>query len=180
MKNITINKYIADNKALEYDAILSSLKPNNSFAGRKMTVGVMPYANVKYAIRMLNKLDSWETMAQLFEICFDVPDVIFWETGIIEYYQARAFMIHEFQRIIDNESKMLASQSTDEHVWMMAGADRLKPYSDTLPLIQLGKIFGLYPFDIGRKPYNEVFNLLVQIKVQNEVEREYQKLNTKK
>ena len=58
----------------------------------------------------------------------------------------------------------------------MAGADRLKPYNDTLPLVQLGKLFGQYPFYLGRKPYGEIFSLLAQTKTQNEVENDYQKL----
>jgi hypothetical protein len=179
MENITIKQFISLPQSSQNDAVLSSLKPNNFFAGSKMSIGTMPYANVKFAIRLLSKIDSWDTMARLFEICFDVAASDFWSANIVEYYQARAFMLSEFQRVINTESKMMASQSTDEHLWVMAGADRLKPYSDTLPLIQLGKLFGLYPFDIGRKPYNEVFNMLVQIKVQNEVETEYQKLKSK-
>jgi len=179
MKNITIKQYTTSKQAVKYDMVLSNLKPKNDFAGHKMIIGSMPYANVKFAIRLLSKLNSWEVVAQLFEICFDVEQSVFWKTGVIEYYQARRFMMQEFQRIIDTESKVMASQSTDEHLWMMAGADRLKPYNDTLPLVQMGKLFGMYPFDIGRKPYNEVFALLAQIKVQGEVENEYQKLKTK-
>ena len=179
MKNITIRQYIHAAKSIEQDAVLSSLQPNNSLAGRKMVIGAMPYSNVKYAIRLLSKVDNWDTMAKLFEICYEVSNEDFWNVGIVDYYQARGFMLQEFQRVINAETKMMATQSADEHLWMMAGADRLKPYSDTLPLIQLGKLFGLYPFVIGRKPYNEVFNMLVQIKVQNEVETEYQKLKSK-
>lgn len=85
-------------------------------------------------------------------------------------------MLAEFERIIAIENKLLATQTTDGHLWQMAGADRLKPYSDTLPLLQLGKQLGQYPFDLGRKPYSEIFSLLAQTKTQNEVENDYRKL----
>ena len=85
-------------------------------------------------------------------------------------------MLVEFERIIANENTLLTTQTTDGHLWELAGADKLKPYSDTLPLLQLGKLFGQYPFDLGRKPYGEIFNLLAQTKAQNEVESEYRKL----
>lgn len=95
---------------------------------------------------------------------------------VTEYFSARKFMLAEFERIIITENKLLATQSTDSHLWEMAGADKLKPYSDTLPLLQLGRLLGQYPFDLGRKPYSEIFNLLAQTKTQNEVEAAYRKL----
>jgi hypothetical protein len=177
MKNITLRQYTLLADTLEYESILEHLKPKNSFCGRQMNANQMPYANVKYCIRLLPKVNSWSGIRQLFEICFDVTEAAFWNAPIKDYFAARKFMINAFEHIIANENKMLITQSTDGHLWEMAGADKLKPYSDTLPLLQLGKLFGQYPFDLGRKPYSEIFNLLAQTKTQNEVEREYQKLS---
>jgi len=179
MKNITIKQYTESQDAGQYDIILSSLKPVNSFAGKQMNVGSMPWANVKYCIRLLNKIESWETVAEIFEICFDVDADVFWKAQITEFYAAKKYLLRAFQSAMETEGKLLAGKSTDAHLWDMAGADRLKPYNDTLPLAQLGKQFGQYPFDLGRKPYSEIINLLAQLKIQNEVESEYQKLKTK-
>jgi hypothetical protein len=176
MKNITIKQYTLLPDTLEYDAILEHLNPKNSFGGRQMDINTMPYANVKYCIRLLPKVDSWDGIRQLFTICYDVTEAQFWRTPIVEYFAARKFMLAEFERIIANETRLLATRTTDSHLWDMAGADKLKPFSDTLPLVQLGKLFGQYPFDLGRKPYSEIFNLLAQTKAQNEVENEYRKL----
>lgn len=176
MKNITLQKYTRLKDTLHYDALLEHLKPHNSFAGRQMNVNAMPYANVKYCIRLLPKINSWEGIKQLFDICYEVPDKAFWKASITEYFSARKFIFAEFERVITTESKVFASQNTDSHLWEMAGADRLKPYSDTLPLVQLGKLLGQYPFDLGRRPYSEIFSLLAQTKTQNEVESAYQKL----
>jgi hypothetical protein len=177
MKNLTLKQYTALKNTSQYDAILTHLQPKNNFGGSQMNIAQMPYANVKYCIRLLPKVNSWDGIKQLFEICFDVPEKTFWSTRIIDYFSARKFMIAEFERVIATENKLLATQSTDNHLWEMAGADKLKPYSDTLPLLQLGKLLGQYPFDLGRKPYNEIFNLLAQTKMQNEVEAAYQKLS---
>jgi len=176
MKNITLKQYTALKDPAPYD-ILTHLNPKNHFAKRQMNVNQMPYANVKYCIRQLPKVISWQGIQQLFEICFEVPEKDFWRATVIEYFSARKFMIAEFERIIATENKLLVTQNTDTHLWEMAGADKLKPYSDTLPLLQLGKLFGQYPFDLGRKPYSEIFNLLAQTKTQNEVEAEYGKLS---
>lgn len=177
MKNLTLKQYTALKDTSQYDAILTHLKSKNNFGGCQMNIAQMPYANVKYCIRLLPKVTSWEGVEQLFQICYDVSNKAFWNTRIIDYFSARKFMIAEFERVITTESKLLATQSTDNHLWEMAGADKLKSYSDTLPLLQLGKLLGQYPFDLGRKPYSEIFNLLAQTKMQNEVEAAYQKLS---
>lgn len=178
MKNITLRHYTALKNTLPYDLILEHLKPANTFGGRQMNSSAIPYANVKYCIRLLPKIDSWAGVQQLFEICFGVSEKTFWKVPVTEFFAAKKFMIAEFERIIETENKLLASLSTDSHLWEMAGADKLKPYSDTLPLLQLGKLLGQYPFDLGRKPYGEIFSLLAQTKAQNEVEQEYQKLRS--
>lgn len=177
MKNITLKQYTALKDTLPYDSLLTHLNPKNNFAKKQMNIAQMPYANVKYCIRILQKVDTWAGIQQLFEICYDVPQKDFWKARVVEYFSARKFMIAEFERIIATENKLLATQTTNSHLWQMAGADKLKPYSDTLPLLQLGKLFGQYPFDLGRKPYSEIFNLLMQTKTQNEVEAEYGKLS---
>ena len=177
MKNLTLKQYTALATTREYDLILPHLYPKNSFAGRQMNIGQMPYANVKYCIRLLPKVNSWQGIQQLFEICFDVNESTFWNAPVTDYFAAKKFLIAEFERTIITENQLLATQSTDSHLWHMASADKLKPYGDTLPLIQLGKLFGQYPFDLGRKPYSEIFSLLAQTKTQNEVEGEYQKLS---
>ncbi|MXN91285.1 hypothetical protein GR160_08590 [Flavobacterium sp. Sd200] len=176
MKNITLKQYTALKDTFIYDSMLMHLNPKNSFANRQMNVSQMPYANVKYCIRQLQKVNSWQGIQQLFVICYGITEKDFWKARVVEYFAARRFMIAEFERIIATENKLLATQNTNSHLWEMAGADRLKNYSDTLPLLQLGRLFGQYPFDLGRKPYSEIFNLLVQTKTQNEVEAEYAKL----
>lgn len=176
MKNITLRRYTVLPSTLEYDSILEHLQPANNFRNRQMNSTQMPYSNVKYCIKLLPKINNWQGIQQLFEICFDVKEAVFWKAPITEFFAAKKFVIAEFERIIETENKLLATQSTDGHLWQMAGADKLKPYSDTLPLLQLGKLFGQYPFDLGRKPYGEIFSLLAQTKTQNEVETEYQKL----
>lgn len=177
MKNLTLRQYTALQNTLPYDCILEHLNPKNEFAKRQMDVSAMPYANVKYCIRLLQKVNGWEGIQQLFEICYGVPEKDFWRARITEYFAAKKFMIAAFTRVIETETKLLQTLSTDSHLWHMAGADKLKPYSDTLPLIQLGKMFGQYPFDLGRRPYSEIFSLLAQTKAQNEVEVEYSKLS---
>ncbi len=176
MRNITLKKYAQLDDTFLYDAILEHLKAKNSFAKKQMDINNMPYANVKYCMRLLPKIKDWQGVYQLFSICYDIPEKAFWRAGIVEYFSARKFILKELERIAITENKVLASQSTDGYLWKMAGAEKLNPYNDTLPLVQLGKMLGQYPFELGRKPYGEIFSLLAQTKLQNEVEADYRKL----
>jgi len=171
-----LKKYALSNDA-NSDAVLLYVNPRNSFAGRQMNINKMPYVNVKYCIGLLPKVKDWQGIIKLFEICFDVNERAFWKADVSEFYAAKKYMVSEFERIILTENKVLSSQKQDEHLWMMAGADRLQMFSDTLPLVQLGKMLGQYPFDLGKKPYSEIFTLLTATKIQSEVETEFQKLN---
>lgn len=177
MKNITLKQYSSLKDTSQYDAVLPHLNPKNSFAGREMSLHTIPYSNVKYCIRLLPKINSWDGVAELFSICFEVDNITFWSARITEYFTARNYIVAAFEKLIANENKLLSGSNTNSHIWEMAGADKLKPYSDTLPLLQLGKLLGQYPYDLGRRPYGEIFSLLAQTKTQNEVEQEYGKLS---
>jgi hypothetical protein len=180
MKNITLKQYTSLPDTSQYDAVLPHLNPKNTFAGKSLNLHAMPYANVKYCIRLLPKINSWESVAELFTICFEVDETMFWNATVTEYFAARNYIVSAFEKLIATENKLLSGISTNAHLWKMAGAVRLKPYGDTLPLLQLGKLLGQYPYDLGRKPYGEIFSLLAQTKTQNEVEQEYQKLISSK
>ena len=175
MKNITIKQYsdLADVSA--YDLLLS-LQPKNSFQGRTMDINTMPYANVRYSLRLISKISNWQTVQQLFSICFDVTEQEFWAAPIHEYFAALRYLIHAFEQCVANENKLMSSNNQDAHLWQMAGGDRLRSFADTLPLIHLSKMFGMYPYDIGRKPYSEVFTLMIATRTQQEVENEFTKL----
>ncbi|MBE99329.1 hypothetical protein [Flavobacterium coralii] len=175
MKNITIKEYAQLQDASEY-AILEFVKPANSFAGKSFTVNSMPFTNVKYCIRLIGNMNDWNTLCQLFTICFDIDDDAFWNARVKEYFQARQYIIQQFKNAVEIESKLFASQDKDAHLWKMAGSERLMPYNDLLPLINLGKMLGQYPQDLGRKPYVEIISLLAATKVQSEVEQDFLKL----
>lgn len=171
-----LKKYALSND-VSNDAVLLYVNARNSFAGKQMNINKMPYVNVKYCIGLLAKVTDWQGIIKLFEVCFDVQEKNFWKADVSEFYAAKKYMVSEFERVVVTESKVLSSQQKDEHLWVMAGADRLKMFSDTLPLVQLGKMLGQYPFDLGLKPYSEIFTLLAMTKIQSEVEIEFQKLS---
>ena len=174
MKSPTLKQYYEKPTAL-YTGLFSALKPKNGFAGQMLNVNAMPYINTRHCLKLLQQ-QSLEAAFELFEVCFGVEQESIWNATALEYFTAKAFIIQEFTILAEQEQKIFAGKAEDEDLWKRAGADRLKPMSDILPLVNLGKLFSAYPFDLGRKPYGEVLNLLVAVKTQNEVEQDFYKL----
>jgi len=174
LKSPTLKQYYEKPTAL-YTGLFSALKAKNGFAGQLLNVNAMPYINTRHCLKLLQR-STLEAALELFEVCFEVEQEIIWNAPAIEYFQAKAFIIQEFTILAEQEQKLFASKSEDEELWRRAGSDRLKPMSDILPLVNLGKLFSAYPFDMGRKPYGEVLNLLVAVKTQSEVEQDFYKL----
>lgn len=176
MENITVKKFLEKQDARYL--ILEGVKPVNYFAGKTMNINSMPYTNVKYCFKLLANATE-ETLQELFTICYDVTETQYMAATVTEWFQAKRYMIEQFSNASKTEARMFAAVSEDDAIWKMAGSERLKPFQDTMPLVQLGKAFGQYPFDIGRKPYGEVMNLLYAMKVQGDVEQEFIKLKHK-
>lgn len=179
MNNITLKQYASLPDASKYD-VLEHILPCNEVNGKSMSIHKMPYVNVKHCLKLMQGLAGWEKMQQVFDICYNLEDDEFWHMKVTEFFGARNWILQEFKRVVTAESNVFGGKSAEDALWEAAGADRLKPYTDTLPLISLGKLLGQYPYDLGRKPYGEIFSLLVQTKTQAEVESEYQKLSIKK
>jgi len=180
LQDITIQQFY-DAPKQEYHTYLDMLAPASRFNDFETNVKMLPWLSVKTCIRLLSKDMELADMCRLFCICFNIENTAdFYSAPITDYYMVKRYLTIEFENIIKQEAAVLTGPSTDLEIWKMAGSDRLNIFSDTLPLIQLGKAFGQYPYDIGKKPYSEVLGLLVQLKTQGEVESEYQKLMTKK
>jgi hypothetical protein len=104
----------------------------------------------------------------------------FYNLPITKYFQLKKYLSDYFVILHKKESDLLNSISADIGIWQQAGGDSLNEFSDVLPLSQLAKIYGGYPFDYGEKKYIEIIYLLRMNNVQSQVENEYQKLKSKR
>lgn len=170
MKNISIKDFATQPDVIEIDSILNFLNPKNTFLGKEVNIQSMPYTNVRYCLKLIKTVSEWSNVAELFNICFEVSSEDFWKSSVTEFYAARNHLMFEFKNIIETENKMFAQKhSKDLWKWDLAGVKRLEPYNDTISLDRLGQRYGVYPFDLGRKPYSEVFYLQCLVKTENEI-----------
>ena len=176
MINISLREFVGLADPSEYE-VLEALQPSNTFAGRTTDIQNLKYMQVRYCIKLLQKVDSWDVVIEVFKICFAIEnDNEFWEQGVKDFYQAKRYILRELSTIVAAEAKIMEGKSTNQELWTLAGADKLRKFNDTMPLLQLGKLLGMYPYDLGEKPFKEVFSLIAMNKIYNDVESAYQSL----
>jgi hypothetical protein len=173
--NITVKQYLKSKQAFIYDSVLDHLKGDNLFNGQRVDITQISYVNVKYCLSLLSNINDFSKLAEIFNIVFDISEEHLMNTDIVSYFKARNYMIETFKIIINNEKKLAQNSSTDLGKWKVAGSDNLNRYSDVLPLDQLAERYGLYPFEIGKKSYSEVFYLMAMTNTLNEVNFNYNK-----
>jgi len=179
MRNITVKQY-AKKPDIRYASLLSSMKPKNLFAGKVSKIGLLPYLDVIHWYTKLGTIKDFDGMLELFTFIFDISDDDFWNENVVNYFAAKNFIEKDFKQRQEKEAKLLNSSGGDALKWKAAGGESLRNYSPVMPLDDLCKRYGGYPFDRGKKPYNEVLYLLTMITRKERVLANYQKLMNEK
>ena len=177
MKQISLSEYFELENTLEYDFILKNLKPNNLFLGGSINFNKLTYKQVIICFDLISKINSKENLSELFKIAFDVDN--FLTASIDEFFFAKNYLLKAFKELKQKQMNLLSSIDSDSALWEAAGGAKLNKFNDLMPLVQLGEIYHLYPYDLINKPYNEIFVLLVLHKEKAEVTEAYSKLKHK-
>lgn len=181
LKNLSIRKYTQSNQKFLYDTLLSNLKPKNSFLSHEINLNTISYIDVRKMFKLAKEsTNDIVSIKDLFLIAYDVSEEDFWNAPIVDGFSAKAFIIKFLNDTQKKEEKLLKSIGVQNDKWAIAGGDRLNVFSDLMPLVQIGEIYGIYPFDLQHKPYNEILTLLVVHKTKMEVQNKYNELISKK
>ena len=139
----------------------------------------LTYLQVKSCLSLIKNVATWNVQAELFCQAFGISEDIFWKCGIKEYFQAQNHLLEALNNLVEREQKLLKSIDIQAGIWEQAGGERLAKFGNIMPLVQLGEIYSIFPYDLQHKPYNEILTLLVCHKEKAEVDRAYQKIITK-
>lgn len=180
MDKLTIKQYSQLLDTLEYDLILNALKPLNLFCNTKLDYNKITYERVRKLFYLANNGKTLDDMCDMFCIAFNVEADTFWNASIDEYFSAKNFIIKYLKETQEKEAKLLKSVDADAGKWQEAGGDSLNVFSDLMPLVQLGEIYGMFPYDLQYRPYNEILTLLVLHNKKNQVQNKYNELKSKK
>ena len=177
MKNITIKEYVK--LSLEEKMIyepLACMVQQDKFAGIQFDIKKLTYNDVKGVMRTLPNFNEWKPTLDIYETCYKIEEDVFWQSLITDYFSTRGFIVEKFKALKKRENDLLRGPDIDVMLYENAGGKRLDPFSELLPLKQLGEIYGQYPLDLAKKPYNEIITLLVMHKTSQEVDKRYQEL----
>lgn len=180
MRNITIKEYakLRLQKRMQYD-VLKHMKPINDFGGMKLNVNAMSWNDVKAVMRELSNFSNWKSVIDIYETCFKISEDVFWEQPIKDYFQSSNYIRETFVKLKEKEIELLRSDDITSALWSEAGGDKLNPFADVVPLVQIGKMFSQYPMDLKEKPYVEILSLLVILKRQREIDLKYDELQAR-
>jgi hypothetical protein len=179
MKQITVREYIelSPEKQLPYTTLFTSLKEKPLL---KIKINELSYNEVRSLFKKLSVSSEIEDVKYIFVNALKIDELEFYLLPLQNFFQIKKYISNYFVNLQKKEVQLLQSVNEDTGVWDMAGGERLNEFSDILPLSQLAKIYGGYPFDYGTKKYVEIIYLLRMNNVQGQVEAEYQKLKNKK
>lgn len=178
MNDITIGKYRTLVDVSEYK-LLENLNPINLFNEVEFNKNSITYKDVRSIVKLLKTGNDWNSLYSVFEIMYGITETDFYKCSIVEFYSCRNYVFDYIMSTQKQEASLLKSISNDSELWRTAGGDRLNKFSDIMPLIQIGEIFSLYPFDLQDKPYVEILVLLVALKERAEVTQAFSKLKHK-
>lgn len=178
MKQITVGQYLKLSLAdrLPYNLLLTSLKKKEWL---KLDLNELTYNDVKLLFKKISSAGEDSDAISIFTMAFKIPEAELLEMPIQKYFQTKRYLSDYFVFLKKREYELLQSVSADSALWEMAGGNELEEFSDALPLSQLAKIYGGYPFEWGDKKYVEIIYLLRLNNKQNKVESEYQRLKSK-
>jgi len=179
MKQINVLQFtkLSESDKLPYVMLFSSLKAKDWL---KIDINHLTYNEVRNIFKRLTTAKEVEDVFKIFEMALKIDEIQFYELPLQKFFQIKKYLNDYFVNLQKKETQLLQTISEDIGIWEMAGGDSLNEFGDVLPLSQLAKIYGGYPFDYGEKKYIEIIYLLRMNNVQSRVEAEYQKIKNKR
>jgi len=177
MKQVSVAQFLRlpISKQIEYTTILQHVKGKPIHS---VKIVELSYNEVKIVFKELTKENP--NIESIFTTTLKISKEEFLNLSIQNYFQIKKYIETFFVSLKQNEITLLQSVNADGAMWEMAGGNELNEFADVLPLSQLAKIYGGYPFEYGNKNYIEIIYLLRMNNKQGQVEQEYQKLMSKK
>jgi len=177
MKQINLKEYLSLplSEQIIYASLLTQQRP---FEAIKIKINELTYNEVKQCFKELKKDNC--NIELIFTMSLKITSDEYFSLPIQKYFQLKKFIDNFFISLYQREIDLLNSINEDAELWSIAGGDELNEYADVLPISQLAKIYGGYPFDLVNRNYIEIIYLLRMNNKQGQVENEFNKLKAKK
>lgn len=178
MINVTIKEFLklSDSEKAKYILLLNTLNPKEVIP---FDLNSKTWDDIKAISNKINLVNDFNKAFEVFKLAFNIEEDFFYSISIVNFFYLKKFLIEKIVYLRKNEVSLLSGVNEHAALWEMAGGKKLDAFSDNIPLSQLAKIYGGYPFDYGKKPYIEILMLLKMNKEQNEIESKFNDLRSK-
>ncbi len=176
MKQINVREFLKlpISQQIMYTSLLECVKPKPLLS---VKISELSYNTVKTLFKELTK--DVPNLEMIFTEAFKITKEDYLNLPIQNFFILKKYIDTFFVSLRENEVKLLQSVSADSGLWETAGGRELDEFSDVLPLSQLAKIYGGYPFELGEKNYVEIIYLLRMNNKQGQVQNEFDTLKAK-
>lgn len=180
--NISILEYFSLEDATKYDIFLDHMNPKNLFCGKECNTSSLSFDEVQVTKAIFNNPNT-EDLKDLYLMLFNIkgsrndsPDKLFFNESIFNLFAATNYIKKWLDGINKKEAEWLSGTKNDVLEMLDAGK-RLAPFNHLLRKIELAKMFGVTPSDIGKWKYSKVFSILAATQVKSEIQKEYNEIN---
>ena len=179
MKDLTIEEYfnlkMIDQYA--YDTIYSAYKLKDTFAGKGQRLNDLTYNEMKTLFSLISDFSAKTTIVRIYCIFFDIEEQEFYKQKASDFYAAAKFVRSSIESVMMREAKLLKrSENKNTEKWKAATGNTLDPYKNLLPLIKIGKEFGMFPHDLGSRKYSEILTILAAMTKTEEAELRFNEM----
>ena len=176
MKQIKVKEFLKlpISQQIIYTSLLECVKPKPLLS---VKMSELSYNTVKTLFKEFTR--DVPNLEMIFIEAFKMTKEDYLNLPIQNFFILKKYIEAFFVSLRENEIKLLQSINADTSLWDMAGGSELNEFSDVLPLSQLAKIYGGYPFELGDKNYVEIIYLLRMNNKQGQVQHEFDLLKSK-
>lgn len=180
MKNISIKQYyeLSDADRVEYNLILSALKTQPLFNGRESNLNNLSFTEMKYLFKISADMQDTKILEKVYILFYNLDgQEQFLKAPVADLFSTLKFVRDTIDGFIKKENDLL-KMPYDQHSqqWEAAAGNALKPFADIAPLVRLGKLFNVWPSDLGSKKYSEILMYLKYDNEQIKAERRFNEL----
>lgn len=180
IENISIKQYFELVDSSEYDIFIDVMQSSNVFNGKRCNLSKLSFDEVEYIKKLLNSRPSINDMMVLFIELFNLGSIDisaqneFLNASVFDLFRCKKYIQDYIVEIVEREIKVLNGEP-DTKLIMINASERMQPFSHVMSKMRLAEQFSVTPKEIGKWKYNEVFGYLVANKVNNDIQRDYQK-----
>lgn len=181
VKNITVGEFFELEDASEYEIFVNTLNAKNYYLKKSCIFEELSFDKVEVIKLILNN-PTKQNIMDLFVDLFDIrttklktAEQRFLSESVFVLFSAKKYIENFIRGINEKEKKHLAGEP-DVKMQMINAGKRLEKVSHLLTKIDLAQMFSTTPQEIGSWKYTTVFSILVALKRQADVIKDYKEI----